>query len=73
MQITVMDPAVGSALISGIAVAGVLVCAVILVLSDDARKSKLFAFNQSLNTFTIPLLYAFAYIAIIWAARILTR
>jgi hypothetical protein len=72
LETIVMSSAVASGLIVGVAVAGCVVLAVIMVASDDTKRQQMALFSRHINVLMVPLLMVFAYIVIIWGAKILT-
>jgi hypothetical protein len=44
-----------------------------MFLSDDKRRPVLALFSRNVFIFTAPLLIVFAYLVVIWGAKILTR
>ncbi len=73
MDVSVISPLAASDLAVGAAIGGCVVLAVIMFLSDDRRKPVLALFSRNVFTFTVPLLIVFAYLVVIWAAKILAR
>jgi len=69
----VISTLTASALAVGITIAGCVVLAVVMFLSDDGRKPVLALFSRHVMVFIAPLLIVFAYLVIIWGAKILTR
>lgn len=71
MVTTVVSSAIPSGIVIGVVVAGCVVLAVIMVLTDERRRATLARLSRSFTVFTIPLLILFIYIAIVWGAKIL--
>ena len=62
-----------SELAVGVTIGGCVILAVIMFLSDDQRRPLLALFSRNVFIFTAPLLIVFAYLVVIWGAKILTR
>jgi hypothetical protein len=68
---TVISSVIGSGFITGVAVGGFIVFLVISELTDVRQRPALALLSRSFAVFMIPLLILFAYIVIMWVARIL--
>ena len=68
---TIISSVVSTNLITGIVVAGCVIFSVMMVLSDERRWPTMALLNRSLTAFTVPLLFLFAYITILWGANVL--
>jgi hypothetical protein len=68
---TVVSSAIASDIIIGITIAVCVIFAVSTVLTDDKRRPGLALFNRHVTVFTMPLIFIFAYLAIVWGAKIL--
>jgi bacteriorhodopsin len=68
---TVISSTIASDILINIVVVGCVVFAVLMVLSDERRRPALALLSRHVTVFMIPLLSLFAYIAIIWGAKIL--
>ncbi len=71
MDASVFSTFAASDLAVGATVGGCIVLAVIMFLSDDRRKPIIALFSRNVFNFTVPLLIVFAYLGVIWAAKIL--
>ena len=71
MITTIISSLAASTLVVGTVVAGCLIFAVIMVLTDERRGSALAVLNRSLIAFIIPLLILFTYLAFILGTTIL--
>jgi uncharacterized PurR-regulated membrane protein YhhQ (DUF165 family) len=69
---TIVSSAIASAIVIGVAVAGCIVFTVIAELTDEKQRPALALFSRHVTVFMIPLLSLFAYIVILWAAKIIT-
>ncbi len=72
MVATVVSTIVTSPMAIGATIAGCLILAVMMLLSDDNSRPRIALFSRHIAVFLIPLLVVFGFLAIIWAAGILT-
>ena len=72
MIITVVSSAIASDLVVGIAIVASIAFAIISELTDVSQKPPLALLSRYFAVFMVPLLILFAYIVIMWVARILT-
>jgi hypothetical protein len=61
-----------SSLAVGVTIAGCVILAVVMFLSDDKRKPVLSILSRHIMVFMVPFLIIFAYLVIIWGAKILS-
>lgn len=71
MVTTIISSLAVSTLVVGTAVAGCLIFAVIMVLTDERKGSALAVLNRSLIAFIIPLLVLFTYLAVVLGTTLL--
>ena len=62
-----------SDLVVGFTIAGCVILAVIMFLTEDQRRPVLALFSHNTFILAVPLFVVFAYLVVIWAAKILTR
>jgi len=72
MVSTVVTTAIASASASATAVVGLIIFLVTRELADSSQKLSLKLFSNYLGVFAIPLLTVFAFITIMWVAKIMT-
>ena len=69
----VMSNLAASDLVVGFTIAGCVILAVIMFLTEDQRRPVLALFSRNTFILAVPLFVVFAYLVVIWAAKILTR
>jgi len=73
MITAVISPAISPVVTGAVTVVGCVVFVVITELTDENRWPALAHINRYFTVYLIPLLFLFAYLAIVWAARIMFR
>jgi hypothetical protein len=73
LDVSVISALTASELAVGVTIVGCVILAIIMFLSEDKRRPVLALFSRNVLIFTAPLLIVFAYLVVIWGAKILTR
>jgi hypothetical protein len=63
---------IASDAVIGSAIVGCVILALIAFISEDKRRPSLILFSRNIVVFMVPLLIVFAYLVLVWGAKILT-